>query len=144
MMTLEQFARQLQAALRAVKPELGVGLDKVGRLAATLAAEYPGTYQEGWPALAASTIDDKTKNGWPVPSPLKRTGEMADSVKMEVEPAELEMAVGSNDLVALWQEMGTSRGIPPRSFLGLGMKNSLPYAADVFGETAVALLTGKK
>lgn len=97
-----------------------------------------------WPPLAESTIEDKEKKGYPVPSPLKRTGDMAASYKKEVLVAELAMVIGSPEAKALWQEMGTSRGIPPRPVCSTALKNSLPYAHDVFGEIAVAILMGKK
>jgi hypothetical protein len=143
MMTIAEFAAQLQRSLTTVKPRLEIGLDKVGALAETLAASYPGTYQPGWAPLAESTIEDKKQQGWPVPSPLKRTGDMAASYKKELDLAGLEMAIGSPDPKALWQEMGTSRGIPPRPVCAPALKNSLPYAADVFGEIAVSILSGK-
>ncbi len=55
----------------------------------------------------------------------------------------LEVVVGSNDLRALWQELGTSR-IPPRSFLGLAMENALPIAEEIFGKIAVTVLMLEK
>jgi hypothetical protein len=143
MMTLAEFAAQLQRSLATVKPRLEIGLDKVGALAETLAAKYPGTYQPGWVPLAESTIKDKQDNGWPVPSPLKRSGDMAASYKKEIDLAGLAVAVGSPEVKALWQEMGTSRGIPPRPVCAMALKNSLPYAADTFGEIAVSILSGK-
>jgi hypothetical protein len=143
MMTPKEFEAMLAASLSTVIPRLEIGLDKVGMLAESLAASYPGHYQPGWPMLAESTIADKEAKGFPVPSPLKRTGEMAESYKKEVDIAELEMVIGSPELKALWQEMGTVH-IPPRPVCELALKNSLPYAADVFGEIAVSLLTGKK
>lgn len=143
MKTLAEFADQLEAELRSVTVRLEVGLDKVGTLAQTLAAEYPGHYQPGWPKLAESTLADKAAKGFAVPSPLKRTGEMAESYRKELEPAELAVVVGSEEKKALWQEMGTSH-IPPRPVVATAMQNSLPYAADVFGEIAVSLLAGKK
>lgn len=142
MMTLDQFERHLSAAVVQVKPRLEIGLDKVGTLAETLAAHYPGEYQEGWKPLAPSTLKDKEAKGFPVPSPLKRTGGMAASYKKELHPAELAVVVGSADKIALYQEMGTSR-IPPRPVAALAMQHSLPYAADTFGEIAVSLVTGK-
>jgi hypothetical protein len=51
--------------------------------------------------------------------------------------------IGSPKKEALYQEMGTSR-IPPRPVTEPALKNSLPFAADVFGKIAVSLLTGKK
>jgi hypothetical protein len=144
MMTLKELEVMLQASLTTVVPRLEIGLDKVGTLAQTLAAEYPGHYQPGWAPLAESTLKDKADKGFAVPSPLKRTGDMAASYKKELELAELAVVVGSAEKKALWQEMGTSRGIPPRPVCEPALKNSLPYAADVFGEIAVSLLTGKK
>jgi hypothetical protein len=143
MISLKQFEAQLAASLSRVVPAIEIGLDKVGTLALTLAEHYPGTYQPGWAPLADSTLKDKADKGFPVPSPLKRTGEMAESYKKELELAELAVVVGSPEKKALWQEMGTSR-IPPRPVVATAMSNSLPYAADVFGEIAVGLLTGKK
>lgn len=143
MKSLAEFEAELEAAITAVVPAIEVGLDKVGMLAETLAHHYPGHYQPGWAPLAESTLEDKASKGFPVPSPLLRTGEMAESYKRELEPTELAVVVGSEEQNALWQEMGTSR-IPPRPVLAPAMASSLPYAHDVFGEIAVALLTGKK
>jgi len=143
MMELKEFEAMLERSLATVTPRLEIGLDKVGQLAESIAAELPGHYQPGWAPLAESTIKDKQNKGFPVPSPLKRTGEMAASYRKEVAPFALEMVIGSPELKALWQEMGTSRGIPPRPVCEPALKNSLPYAADVFGEIAVSLLTGK-
>jgi hypothetical protein len=143
MMSLKEFETELAAALTRVVPAIEIGLDKVGTLALTLAEHYPGTYQPGWPQLAESTLKDKADKGFPVPSPLKRTGEMAESYKKELELAEFAVVVGSPSKIALYQEMGTSR-IPPRPVVATAMSNSLPFAADVFGEIAVGLLTRKK
>ena len=143
MMELKEFEAMLERSLATVTPRLEIGLDKVGQLAESIAAELPGHYQPGWAPLAESTIKDKQDKGFPVPSPLKRTGEMAASYRKEVDPFSLQMVIGSPELKALWQEMGTSRGIPPRPVCEPALKNSLPYAADVFGEIAVSLLTGK-
>ena len=143
MMDLKQFAAMLERGIAETVPAIEIGLDKVGTLAQTIAAELPGHYQPGWAPLAESTLKDKEAKGFPVPSPLKRTGEMAGSYKKELDLAELAVVVGSDEPKALWQEMGTSR-IPPRPVLAPAMSRSLPYAGDVFGEIAVKLLTGRK
>jgi hypothetical protein len=140
-MTLDEFAHVLELSARAVHPRLERDLYKIGALQEALAAEYIGREMPTWPPLAPSTISDKEKHGYPVPAPLLRTGAMRDSIRSEVEPLELELAVGSTDPVALWQELGTRRGIPPRPFLGLAAGNSLEYAADKLGETMLELLT---
>lgn len=143
MMSLEAFANELEKSVATLRPKLEIGLDRVGELAETLAASYPGHYQPGWKPLAASTLKDKADKGYPVPSPLKRSGAMAASIEREVDITELAVVVGSKDVVMLWQEMGTSRGIPPRPTLALGMMNALPFAKETYGKIAVSVLTGK-
>jgi hypothetical protein len=142
MMTLTELEAVLSRSLREVVPRLEIGLDKVGTLAQTLAAHYPGEYQPGWAPLAESTLRDKEAQGFPVPSPLRRTGEMAESYAKELVASELAVVVGSPEKKALYQEMGTSR-MPPRPVVTKAMQNALPYAADVFGHVAVALLSGQ-
>jgi hypothetical protein len=142
MMTTEQFEAELAAEIKIIRPRLAIGLDEIGELASTMAAAYIGTYQQGWPQLAESTITSKAAAGFAVPDPLLRTGEMRDSIKHEVDPILLEVVVGSNDKRALFQELGTSR-IPPRPFLSLAMTQSMPFAAETFGKIAVKILTEK-
>jgi hypothetical protein len=143
MMSFDEFAVLLEKKIAEVRPEIIIGLEKVGTLAQTLAAHYPGTYQPGWKPLAESTLEDKAAHGWPSPSPLKRTGDMAESIHKEVDAMNLEVTIGSNEPKALWQEMGTTRGLPPRPFLSLALRNSLPYARDTFNEIAFQLLSRK-
>jgi phage gpG-like protein len=145
--TPDDLARFLEASANSVRPRLESDLAKIGELTATMAAEYIGHEMPEWPPLAASTIAEKESLGYTgqvsPTDPLLRTGEMRDSIKVEVEG--LEMAVGSTDPVALWQEIGTDGrdgkgAIPPRPFLALAGLRSLEYAADKLGETALALL----
>jgi phage gpG-like protein len=138
MMTIEQFEQALAAQIKTVRPRLEIGLDKVGELASTMAAAYIGHYQPNWPRLAESTLKNKSAD-----TPLLETGEMRDSIRHEVDPLELEVVVGSADPKALWQELGTSR-IPPRSFLGLAMEHSLPFAEETFGKIAATILMMEK
>jgi hypothetical protein len=141
MISLDQLASLFDAAAVRCHEELEIDLAKIGELTSTMAAEYIGNNMAGWPPLAASTVAEKAAKGYPVPAPLLRTGAMRDSIKAEVDPFALELVVGSTDKVAVYQEMGTSRGIPPRPFLGLAMSNSLEHAQEALGETAVKLIT---
>lgn len=84
-----------------------------------------GTYDYGWPTLAASTIASKANGD----TPLLETGEMRDSIEHTVIDRN-NAEVGSNNDKALWQELGTSRGIPPRSFLGGAAAHKGVEAAD--------------
>src|SRR5271157_5599941 len=70
-----------------------------------------GHEHEEWPPLAASTIADKQRKGFPTPKPLLRTGEMQNSIEwtiVESRAGYAEGAVGSDLDRALWQELGTS------------------------------------
>src|SRR2546430_4626097 len=49
-------------------------------------------------------------------TPLLETGEMRDSIHHHVDPHEPAGYVGTNNKIAVYQELGTDR-IPPRSFL---------------------------
>lgn len=87
-----------------------------------------GTYDYGWPELAGSTQADREKRGFPANEPLLRTGEMRDSIEHNV--AGKSGFVGSNADIAVYQELGTSRGIPPRSFLAGAAIHKGKEAAD--------------
>lgn len=141
-MTLDELARMLEASARAARPALEADLAKIGELTATMAAEYIGREMPQWPPLMPSTVAEKQRLGYTgqvsSTDPLLRTGELRDSIRMEIEG--LEMAVGSHDKVAASQELGTAR-IPPRPFLALAGLNALEFAAEKLGDTAVALLT---
>jgi len=147
MISFGEFASMLERSAAELRPRLEIGLAKVGELTKTMAAEYIGHEMPEWPPLASSTVDEKTRLGYvghvSSTDPLLRTGEMRDSIELEVEG--LAQAVGSKSKVALWQEVGTTPsaghpGIPPRPFIGLAAQRSLPYAEDVFGEIAVRIL----
>ena len=62
-----------------------------------------------WPPLAPETLKRKDN----VNTPLLETGEMRDLIEHVVANSS-HGYVGSNDDKAVWQELGTSRGIPPR------------------------------
>jgi phage gpG-like protein len=113
--TLVGFAAELHAIekdLVATGPKI---IERACQLVQKRAKAAIGKNHELWPDLAPSTIADKKAHGYATPKPLLRTGEMRDSIEYVVHGHE--GAVGSNDPVAVYQELGTSRGIPPRPFL---------------------------
>lgn len=140
MMTFDEFAAFLSRSAALVRPELEADLVKIGEAQKHLAKELIGHEHDDWPPLAESTIEEKASHGYQVPAPLLREGTLRDSIEMRVSPAVLEVAVGSDDPVALYQEMGTSR-IPPRPFISKSAVDNLPFAEDTLERTAVALLT---
>ena len=99
--------------------------EQIGKDAEAHAKAKLGTYQgeagifPAWAPLAASTIEEKIKSGYPTPSPLLREGDLRDSISYDVEASGLTITVtlGSDSEVAVYQELGTI-DIPPRPFLG--------------------------
>jgi hypothetical protein len=101
-----------------------------------------GHEQPFWQGLKPETIARKAHGN----TPLLETGEMKASIEMTAplnENGEIVGYVGSNSIIAVYQELGTSRGIPPRPFISTaGMANGhlvaemagkLVYAAMIHG-----------
>lgn len=80
------------------------------------AKDVIGTYRYNWPQLAESTQADREHKGYPPNEPLLREGTLRDSIEHTVIPIESAGYVGSNNKIAVYQELGTN-SIPPRSFL---------------------------
>jgi phage gpG-like protein len=101
------------------------------------AKSYPGSYQPGWAPLAEATIASKATGD----SPLLETGEMRDSIKHTVQGKS--GFVGSDDDKAVWQELGTNRGIPPRPFLGLAAETKAEEAVEAIGAELFVKVIGR-
>ncbi len=142
MMTLSELASRLEAAAARVEPDLEVVLGKIGTHAQVIAAEFIGHELPQWKPLAESTVGEKRRLGYvghvSATDPLLRTAHLRESIKVSVQLHEV--AVGSEEKIALWQEMGTRR-IPARPFMGPAMMASMDYASDLMGELVVRLLT---
>ena len=102
-------------------------MTKAAKLVRDEAKRVLGTYDYGWPSLAASTIEHK-KHG---DTPLLETGDLRNSIKYSV--SEHEFTVGSNSPKALWHELGTSR-IPPRSFIGGAAQAKIDEVHEIMGK----------
>jgi hypothetical protein len=96
-----------------------------------------------WPDLAESTVVEKARLGYvdqvSPTDPLLRTGELRASIQMQAEGNEA--AVGSDDPVAVYQELGTSK-IPARSFLGGAAFRKESWAVDTIAGHVVHALAG--
>jgi HK97 gp10 family phage protein len=108
-------------------------LEKGAKIIEDEAKRVIGTYDYGWPPLAASTVARKGAD-----TPLLETGEMRDSIEHTV--GHDEARIGSNNDKALWHELGTSR-IPPRPFLMGAAKAKEKEVADLLGHQVVKVLT---
>ncbi len=125
----------------ALEREVRVGMEA----AAKLAKSFIGQEMPGWDPLKPSTLAEKAQQGYETPAPLRRTGELADSIKGEAEsvPGGVRGVVGTDDPTALWHEMGTSR-MAPRPFLGPALILSEPVLGAALSELAVRTLTPGK
>lgn len=143
MISFSEWATQLERSAIRAKNEIEIPTEVVVKAAEEVAKQSIGTYEFGWPQLAASTQTDRASKGYAPNDPLLREGGLRDSIESQAEltPYGAEGAVGSASMIAVYQEMGTSRGIPPRSFLGEALKRSDPLIVTTFGKFAASLLS---
>ncbi len=146
--TLAGFAAHLAAMVIEVEHETKEALERAAQLVATEAKAEIGIYQDAagpfaeWPELADSTKADRVSKGFSENKPLLRTGGLRDSIEHQVSGDTAH--VGSDSDVAVYQELGTARGIPPRSFLGGAAFRKEHEIRQLAGESAVAVIEGKK
>ena len=129
-MNLAQAAARMAAAAVDIEVAKHAALEEACRLVEERAKALIGHPHAGWPPLQPETIAQKDG----VNTPLLETGEMRDLIQHTVVDSN-HGYVGSNEDKAVWQELGTSRGIPPRSFLGLGAQLEGPAVAKVVAGT---------
>jgi hypothetical protein len=143
MMTFGEWATQLERSAIRAKNELEIPTEIVMKAAEEAAKAAIGTYTYGWKQLAESTQTERASLGYPPNEPLLREGDLRNSIESQAELTMLgaEGVVGSSSMIAVYQEMGTSRGIPPRSFLGESLMRSIPLIDETFGKFAVSLLS---
>lgn len=142
MMTCAEMARRLERAAVRARNEIDIPTEALMAHVAEQSKAAIGTYKLGWPQLAAATQADRAAKGYAPNEPLLRTGELRESVeyKAELSPTGAEGLIYSEDKIAVYQELGTSRGIPPRSFLYLPLVQSEEYMASVFRKFAEQIL----
>lgn len=135
MMSPAEFAAKLQRAAARIKTELPNPTAAIMSQVAETAKEAVGTYTFGWPQLAEFTQESRVALGFSPNDPLLRTGSLQASINFMAMPtaAGAEGLVYSGETTALWAEMGTSRGEPPRSFLFGALWRSVPVIAKEYG-----------
>lgn len=122
-------------------------LEKATKLLQKKVQEKYGEYQPGagpfvaWAELAESTKADRESKGYSEDEPLLRTGEVRDSVERLVK--DNEGYVGSNNDIAVYQELGT-KNMPPRSTMGSAGVENAEAIVKIVGEGTVMALVGKQ
>lgn len=136
--SVEAFAAHLAKVARHLDAAQVKGIRKGAQIIQREAKSAIGTYKYGWPPLKGATIARKRRGD----TPLLETGELRESIKVRVNgPASGE--VYSDSPKAEWHEFGTSRGIPPRPFLGTAADMKGEEAARTMAEPVVEVLAGK-
>lgn len=132
--SLAGFAAKCVAMAAAVEHSTHAGLEKGAKIVEAESKALIGTYDAGWPALKPETVARKAHGD----TPLLETGKLQASIKHTV--GHKEAAVGTDEQTGVWQELGTSRGIPPRSFLmSAAVRKEAEVAHAIGGEAIRAL-----
>ena len=138
-------ARFLAALPQEIAEAQQKGLEQAAKLIEREAKAEIGIYQgpagpfAAWRPLAQATREDRVRKGYTPNDPLLRTGDLRDSITHEV--GEREAVIGSDNQIAVYQELGT-RAIPARSFLGGAAVRKSDEVAAILGRHAMAALVG--
>lgn len=135
-LTLGGMAAILVAAQHRMENVQSTQMEKAAVLIEEEAKRVLGTYDYGWPRLSPVTIARKANGD----TPGIETGEMKDSV--EHVSSSTELSVGSNESKAVWFELGTSRGQPPRPFISGALVHKLDEVQALLGEIPKIALEG--
>lgn len=146
MFSVAEFAKKLLQVLHILPSAEHEALEKACKIILEEIKTMPGEYQSGagsfagWADLSEKTIRDKIRGGWPTPSPLLRSGDLRDSYGYKVGKGEA--WVGSNSKIAVWQELGTAKGIPPRSLVGIATARHEKEIVELVGKEMFEAMTG--
>jgi phage gpG-like protein len=130
--SLTSFAGFLTGAVVEMEHHRHEALEHAAKIIEVEAKSYPGTYQPGWPPLAEATIAQKATGD----SPLLETGELRDSYQHKV-VGRNDAYIGSDNDKAIWHELGTSRGIPPRPILSTAAMKKETEVVHLLGRESV-------
>ncbi len=120
----------------------------LGHLAES-AQDLIGRENSGWQELAESTVEGKQRLGYTgqrsATDPLLRTGVLESSISAGASRNGLTIkgVIGSDDEVAIYQEMGTSR-IPPRPFLAKALIEGQQVIEEAGGQYLVRVLMNRE
>lgn len=141
------FAQYLMAVAARLPAAQHEGLERAAQCVETEAKSLIGAYQqaagpfEAWRELSDATRAERVRLGYPADEPLLRTGDLRDSISHVVRGNEA--SIGSNNPIAVYQEIGTSR-IPQRSFLGISLIHRSRDVVRLLHEATAYALVGRR
>ncbi len=140
---IDAFLRHLATLRGVVEAAEHAGLQDAGAGLVAGAQAMIGEELREWPALAESTVAEKSRAGYTgrisATDPLYRTGELRASISYSVQGQAV--ILGTTDPIAPYQENGTSR-IPPRPFISATMFRDGHAAADLVAKHMVVAFGG--
>jgi hypothetical protein len=136
-MNLLEAAARMAAAAVDIELAKHAALEEACLIVECRAKNLIGHPQAGWAPLAAETL--ARKDG--INTPLLETGTLRSSITHTVIDSN-HAEVGSDLDRAVWMELGTSRGTPPRSYLAKAAMESGPDVAKVVAKTVGAAIVG--
>lgn len=128
--TFRELAERFAAMRASAETGIPKALETIGAEIERDAKDEIGTYQREnmgdlrpWDELTKATQADRMRAGFSANEPLLRTGDLRDSITHTVEGNRV--VIGSDDPIALYQELGThgpgvgpsGYHVPPRPFL---------------------------
>lgn len=132
-MNLAEAAAKFVALGTAVEANKKEALEQACVVIKTEAKRVLGTHDYGWPPLKPETIARKANGD----TPLLETGELRDSIEHS---ADSQVGhIGSNNDKAVWHELGTSRGIPPRPFIAGAAQHKEKEVVALIGKVVFKL-----
>ena len=124
-----------------------IALEKATKFLQKKVKDKYGEYQPeagpfvAWAELAESTKQDRERQGYPEDEPLLRTGDVRESIEREVKDSE--GFVGSDNDIAVWEELGT-KNMPPRSTMGSAGVENAEAIVKIVGDEVVMALVGEQ
>ena len=146
---IASFVKHMQTVAITQQTAARRGLNNAAKIVEKQAKAKIGEYQEqtgpfiAWAELAESTKADRVRQGYSENDPLLRSGEMRDSIGTAMSLDGMEVQIGSDSDIAVYQELGTKH-IPPRSFLGGAVSDKLPEIGQAIGREFVSALVGEE
>jgi hypothetical protein len=130
LLTIPQFVAMIAAGRLQAQVRNRAALEKAAQIIEAEAKRVIGTYDYGWPQLAASTQEQRVRLGFSANEPLKRTEALQRAIEHSSDHTRADVGVKDNLVgsgtpadpyrnigdIAEWMELGTVK-TPPRSYL---------------------------
>lgn len=145
--SMTEFGAHLAELAIAEVEYLHHGLDHAAALIEREAKREFGHYQPEtgpfpeWAPLAESTMEERARLGFSEDEPLKRTGELRDSISRAVHG--LDAVIGSTSDLMIYHEFGTSR-MPARPVLGPAAFRNRRAVETLVAEAALLGIIGAR